>query len=64
MPDDKTLDAVAQSIGGLDYSDLGPETRAIVFGLAVQVEQNDSLAVIANWFDKSRLWEGEVYSGR
>lgn len=58
MPSEDLLDEVAQSIAGVDYKQLAPDHRAVVFGLALQAEIGASLHHAAQWFKHSKLWEG------
>lgn len=69
LPSESELNEVAELIAGkgVTYDRLSPDNRAMVLKIAIQADISDTLADMmndtghmANWFEKSRLWEGRI----
>lgn len=69
LPSESELNEVAELIAGpgVKFVTLGPDQRATILKIAIQADISDTLADMmndtghmANWFEKSRLWEGRL----
>lgn len=69
LPSADELNEVVELIAGkgVKFDRLSPDQRATVLKIAIQADISDTLADIlndtghmANWFEKSRLWEGRL----
>lgn len=70
LPEHADLDAMTSLVAGSDkiFNDLSPPNKVLIIQLVNQTKLvglvdriDDNLLVITEWFDKSKLWEGEAY---
>lgn len=69
LPTTAELDEVTELIAGqgVKFASLAPDQRSTVLKIAIEADISDTLAAMlsdtghmANWFEKSRLWEGRL----